>query len=64
MILPIIEYPDPRLKKVAAPVIPKGYNAVFEAAFRRYSEDIQFGRSTVSQAVDGFLAEANAGMGK
>jgi multiple sugar transport system substrate-binding protein len=51
-------------KKVAAPVIPKGYNAVFEAAFRRYSEDIQFGRSTVSQAVDGFLAEANAGMGK
>jgi multiple sugar transport system substrate-binding protein len=50
-------------KKVAAPVIPKGYNAVFETAFRRYSEDIQFGRTTVSQAVDGFLKEANAGMG-
>jgi multiple sugar transport system substrate-binding protein len=50
-------------KKVAAPVIPKGYNAVFESAFRRYSEDIQFGRSTVSQAVDGFLKEAHAGMG-
>jgi multiple sugar transport system substrate-binding protein len=49
--------------KVPAPVIPKGYNAVFETAFRRYSEDVQFGRSTVGQAVNGFLSEANAGMG-
>jgi multiple sugar transport system substrate-binding protein len=49
--------------KVAAQVIPSGYNAVFEQAFRRVYQDVQFGRKTVDQAVDAFFTEANASLG-
>lgn len=49
--------------KVPAQTIPSGYNAVFEQAFKRDYQDVQFGRKTVSQAVDAFFSEANASLG-
>ena len=49
--------------KVTTQVIPSGYNAVFEQAFRRDYQDVQFGRKTVDQAVDAFFTEANASLG-
>jgi ABC-type glycerol-3-phosphate transport system substrate-binding protein len=49
--------------KVPAIVYPPGYQATFESAFTRAYEDISFGRKSVSQAVDAFFKEANAGLG-
>jgi multiple sugar transport system substrate-binding protein len=49
-------------EKVPAPTIPQGYNAVFEAAFLRDFQDVEFGRKTVSQAVDAFFSEANSSL--
>jgi multiple sugar transport system substrate-binding protein len=51
-------------KKVPAQTIPAGYNAVFEQAFTRDFQDVEFGRKTVKQAVDAFFSEANASLGK
>ena len=51
-------------QKVPAQTMPAGYNAVFEQAFTRYFEDVEFGRKSVKQAVDGFFSEANASLGK
>jgi multiple sugar transport system substrate-binding protein len=49
--------------KVPTQTIPSGYNAVFEQAFRRDYQDVQFGRKTVDQAVDAFFTEANGSLG-
>jgi multiple sugar transport system substrate-binding protein len=50
-------------KKVPAQTIPSGYNAVFEQAFTRDYEDVEFGRKSVSAAVDAFFSEANSSLG-
>jgi multiple sugar transport system substrate-binding protein len=50
--------------KVPAQVIPAGYNAVFEQAFTRDFQDVEFGRKSVKDAVDAFFDEANASLGK
>jgi multiple sugar transport system substrate-binding protein len=50
-------------KKVPAQTIPSGYNAVFEQAFTRDYQDVEFGRKSVSEAVDAFFSEANASLG-
>ncbi len=49
-------------QKVASQTMPQGYNAVFEAAFLRHFQDVEFGRATVAQAVDAFFNEANASL--
>lgn len=48
---------------VPAQTMPQGYNAVFEAAFKRTYQDIAFGRKTVKEGVDSFFSEANASLG-
>jgi multiple sugar transport system substrate-binding protein len=51
-------------QKVPAQTMPAGYNAVFEQAFSRDFQDVEFGRKSVKQAVDAFFSEANASLGK
>jgi multiple sugar transport system substrate-binding protein len=45
-------------------VFPPGYQATFEASFKRAYEDIAFGRKTVEQSVTTFFDEANASLGQ
>lgn len=45
-------------------VFPAGYQATFEASFKRAYEDIMFGRQNVEQAVQTFFDEANASLGQ
>src|SRR5690606_35039943 len=45
------------------PVIPPGYNAVFQQAFQREYENVAFGKKTIPQAVDAFFEDANASLG-
>jgi multiple sugar transport system substrate-binding protein len=42
---------------------PPGYQATFESAFSRAYEEVAFGKKSIEQAADSFLAEANAGLG-
>lgn len=50
-------------QNVPAQTMPPGYNAVFEAAFKRTYQDIAFDRKTVKEAVDAFFIEANNSLG-
>ncbi|GHJ39340.1 ABC transporter substrate-binding protein [Streptomyces sp. TS71-3] len=50
-------------EKVPQPLIPSGYNTTFEQAFTRGYENIEFGRKSISQAVDDFFAEAEINLG-
>lgn len=45
-------------------VFPPGYQATFEASFKRAYEDISFGRSSIEEAVTTFFDEANASLGQ
>lgn len=45
-------------------VFPPGYQATFEASFKRAYEDIAFGRSSVEEAVQTFFDEADASLGQ
>lgn len=44
-------------------VFPPGYQATFEASFKRAWEDISFERASIEQAVQTFFDEANASLG-
>lgn len=57
------QYEEIVAAKVPAQVMPSGYNSVFEQAFKRDYQDVQFGKKTVSQAVDAFFSESNASLG-
>lgn len=50
-------------KKVPQPLMPSGYNTTFEQAFTRGYENIEFGRKSISEAVDDFFAEAAINLG-
>lgn len=50
-------------QEVPNPVIPPGYNAVFQQAFQREYENVAFGKKTIPQAVDAFFEDANASLG-
>lgn len=45
-------------------VFPPGYQATFEASFKRAYEDISFERKTIEEAVQTFFDEANASLGQ
>jgi multiple sugar transport system substrate-binding protein len=45
-------------------VFPPGYQATFEASFKRAYEDIAFGRKTIDESVSTFFDEANASLGQ
>jgi multiple sugar transport system substrate-binding protein len=45
-------------------IFPPKYQATFEAPFKRNYDEVAFGRMTVTQAVDKFFSEANAGLGQ
>ncbi|MFC4245394.1 ABC transporter substrate-binding protein [Gryllotalpicola reticulitermitis] len=51
-------------QKVPTQTIPAGYDAVFEEAFTRDFQNVEFGKQTVKQATDAFFSEANASLGK
>ncbi|WP_166980646.1 ABC transporter substrate-binding protein [Paramicrobacterium fandaimingii] len=44
-------------------VFPPGYQATFEASFKRAYEDVSFERSSVEDAVKQFFSEANSSLG-
>jgi len=45
-------------------VFPPGYQATFEASFKRAWEDISFERTSIEDAVTTFFSEANASLGQ
>lgn len=45
-------------------VFPPGYQATFEASFKRAYEDISFDRKSIDEAVQTFFSEANASLGQ
>ena len=45
-------------------IFPPKYQATFEAPFKLNYDEVAFGRMTVTQAVDKFFSEANAGLGQ
>ncbi|SMH48847.1 carbohydrate ABC transporter substrate-binding protein, CUT1 family [Rathayibacter oskolensis] len=45
-------------------VFPPGYQATFEASFKRAYEDVSFERKTIDEAVQTFFDEANASLGQ